>query len=128
MSHKLWLTEIHTILSGKEFSGWLQYLALYKLVVTVVVSADVVVVDAVVVVEVVVGSGVVFVDASVVTVVVDAVLQSQVWTSAEGCSTVVSWGYSVSKSVVNIIGGIGGNVGIWGGGMEPRNKPTLTIK
>ena len=121
------LWKIHIILSGTKFSGWLQYFALYKLVVivVVVVSVAVVVVDVVVVVEVVVGAEVVFEDASVVTV---AVLQSQVWTSAEGCSTVVSWGYSVSKSVVNIIGGIGGNVGIWGGGMEPRNKSTLTIK
>ena len=114
------LWKIHTILSGTEFSGWLQYFALYKLVVRVVAV--------VVVAEVVVGIGVIFEDASVVTVVVDAVLQSQVWTSAEDCSTVVSWGYSVSKSVVNIIGGIGGNVGIWGGGMEPKNKSSLTIK
>ena len=120
---------MHTILSGTEFSGSLQYFVLYQLVVIVVVVIVVVdVVVVVVVVDVVVDVWVVFEDASVV-MVVDAVLQSQVWTSAKGCfsSTVKSWGYSVSKSVVNIIGGIGGNVGIWGGGLEPRNKNTLEI-
>ena len=130
--------KIHTFLIGTEFSGSLQYFALNKLVIIVVVVIAVVVVVVVVVVvgvvvlgivvEVIMDAGVVLEDASVVPVFV-TVLQSQAWTSAKGSfsSNVKSMGPSVSKSVVNITGGIGGNVDICGGGIEPK-KYDFAIK
>ena len=89
---------------------------LYKL--GVVVVTIIVVVVVVVVVEVVVNivevGDVSIEDASVVTVVDNAVLQSQTCVSPSGCwsSTVVSCGKSFSEFVVISIGGIGGSVDI----------------